>query len=286
VRPRLGALVLAVFAACTVLALLAAACVVCFGLYDVSASEPHTQPVYSLLEATMRRSVQRRAGAVAVPALDSPALLGHGAACYREHCVQCHGGPGVAPGPAAKGMQPLPGWLSDESRRWRPRELYWIVRDGLKMTGMPAWGWRLGERDLWSVVAFVDRMPALAPAQYATAIAAAAADRCAGIEDAGAGAGASSSSPAPEQGRIALQQYGCVACHAIPGLAGSDPQLGPPLDALSRRPLIAGRLPNSQANLVRWIRTPHSIDPNTVMPDLGVSEEHARAMVSYLWDLR
>jgi cytochrome c2 len=69
-----------------------------------------------------------------------------------------------------------------------------------------------------------------------------------------------------EQGRLALQQYSCTACHTVPGIAGSEPQVGPPLAGWAGRSMIAGRLANSENNLVRWIRDPRSIDPGTAMP--------------------
>ena len=260
----------------------AAAFVVYAGLYDISATKSHTQVVHSLLETTMRRSVQMRARDISVPPLDTPARLARGAACFRDHCVQCHGGPGVAPAPMARSMQPLPGALIDAARRWRPQEIYLITRDGIKMSGMPAWAMRLGEDELWSVVAFVDRLPALSPPAYESAIEGAGPDPCL----AGAGRARQASTltldDRREQGRIALQQYSCTACHTVPGIAGSDPQVGPPLAGLASRTLLAGRLANTEDNLVRWIRDPRSIDPRTAMPALDVSEEHARWMASYL----
>jgi len=84
------------------------------------------------------------------------------------------------------------------------------------------------------------------------------------------------------RGRIALAQYGCRACHMIPGVTGSKVWVGRPLEDMARRPIIAGTLPNSQANLVRWIRDPHAIDPKTAMPVLGVSERDALDMSAYL----
>jgi mono/diheme cytochrome c family protein len=278
--------ILIVLAASAALLLGAAAFVVYAGLYDISATKPHTQPVYSLLETTMRRSVQVRARQVAVPPLDAPERLARGAACFRDHCVQCHGGPGVAPAPMARSMQPLPGSLIDAARHWRPQEIYLITRDGIKMSGMPAWALRLDDDELWSVVAFVDRLPRLSPAAYESAIAGAGPDPC-------LAGSARVRSPATmtlddrrELGRAALQQYSCTACHTVPGIAGSDPQIGPPLAGLASRTLLAGRLVNSEDNLVRWIRDPRSIDPRTAMPALDVSEEHARAMASYLATLR
>jgi cytochrome c2 len=84
------------------------------------------------------------------------------------------------------------------------------------------------------------------------------------------------------RGKVALGQYGCRACHMIPGVTGSKVYVGRPLDDLAKRRFIAGTLPNDQANLVRWIRDPQAVDPGTAMPKLGVSERDALDMSAYL----
>jgi cytochrome c1 len=86
----------------------------------------------------------------------------------------------------------------------------------------------------------------------------------------------------PARGKVALAQYGCRACHMIPGVTGSKVYVGRPLEDMTRRRIIAGTLPNDQANLVRWIRDPQAIDPRTAMPMLGVSERDAIDMSAYL----
>ena len=88
------------------------------------------------------------------------------------------------------------------------------------------------------------------------------------------------------QGRILMANYGCGACHNIPGVHGARGRVGPPLDDFSQRTYIAGELPNSAENLVRWIRSPQSVEPGTAMPALGVSEDDARSMAAYLYTLR
>src|SRR4051812_19267059 len=179
--------------ACTlgVLAALGAltgAAVVYGGGYDVAATTPHFQAVYSLLETAMRRSVVRRARGIEAPAsLVSEPSLRRGAACYRDHCVQCHGGPGVPRLGPGLGMQPLPSALNDASPQWQPRELYWITRHGIRMTGMPAWQYRLADEDLWAVTGFLAVLPELTAAQYAARVAAADALRCSGPATAGDG---------------------------------------------------------------------------------------------------
>jgi cytochrome c len=84
------------------------------------------------------------------------------------------------------------------------------------------------------------------------------------------------------RGRIALTQYACHACHMIPGVTGSRTYVGRPLEGLAKRKLIAGSLPNTQENLMRWIRAPQQIDPQTAMPDMGVTERDARDIAAYL----
>ena len=85
---------------------------------------------------------------------------------------------------------------------------------------------------------------------------------------------------------MAMQQYACTTCHLIPGMVGANAHVGPPLERIGGRKYLAGRLPNTPENMVRWIRDPKSVSPATLMPDLGVSEEHARDMVAYLYTLK
>jgi cytochrome c2 len=90
----------------------------------------------------------------------------------------------------------------------------------------------------------------------------------------------------PERGRLALAQHACRACHMIPGLTGPETHVGRSLAGLAERRFIAGSLPNNQASLVRWIRNPQSVDPQTAMPALGVSERDALDMSAWLLTAR
>ncbi len=89
----------------------------------------------------------------------------------------------------------------------------------------------------------------------------------------------------PAHAPAAMRDYGCGSCHAIPGVRGADSQVGPPLAGFARRRFIAGRVPNEPEELVRWIRHPQGIKPGTAMPDLGVSDQHARDIAAYLYTL-
>jgi cytochrome c2 len=86
----------------------------------------------------------------------------------------------------------------------------------------------------------------------------------------------------PANGRLLLRQFGCGSCHEIPGVAAAKGRVGPPLAGIAGRVYLAGVLPNTPQNMAAFIRHPQKHAPRTAMPDLGVTEEHARDMVAYL----
>ena len=89
----------------------------------------------------------------------------------------------------------------------------------------------------------------------------------------------------PDNGRLLLRQFGCGTCHEIPGVAVAKGRVGPPLGGIARRVYVAGVLANTPENMAAFIRDPQQADPRTAMPDLGVTAEHARDMVAYLYTL-
>jgi cytochrome c1 len=248
--------------------------VVVSGAYDVSAIHQHTRPVHWALEMSMRQGVKLRARSVQTPPLDDPALAQRGAALYRESCLQCHGAPGVAPQPFARGLMPLPNNLAQTSLEWTPAELFWVTKNGLKMTGMPAWEYRYADEDLWAIVAFLRLMPKLTVADFEVM------NRKKYEEE--EAKNITTIVPDARRGAIALHQYACTSCHRIPGLVGAMAHVGPPLEGIASRKYLAGRLPNTPENLVRWIRDPKSVSPATLMPNLDVTEAHARDIAAYL----
>ena len=269
--------VLATLVAVALLGLAGAAAVIFGGLYDISATDQHLAPTYYAIDTASRESVRVRARRIETPSLDDPARVERGIAIYRDHCVRCHGAPGVAPEPFAMGMTPAPANLADTARHWSAAEIYWTAKNGFKMTGMPAWEFRMPDADLWSVVAFVRALPALSPAEYKRR--AAAAPRADSREEA---AGA----PDARRGKVAIQQYMCPTCHEIPGIVGANKPVGPPLDAIARRSLSAGILPNNDANMAQWLMKPLEVNPGSAMPDLGVTERDAHDIAAYLGKLR
>lgn len=246
------------------------------GWYNIGATALHTQPVHDVLEQGMRESVEYRSRDIRVPAgLVAPQRIAAGAIVYRDKCAQCHGAPGFAQSDHGQAMQPVPGPLVDAARRWTPAELYWITRHGIKMSGMPAWEFHLADDELWAVVAFMQHLPTLTPAAYRDITSK-------GRAPSVSLAAGASLPPDAGRGRIALAQYACQSCHIIPGVTGPRVYVGRSLGGLAERKYIAGTLPNTRDNLVRWIRDPKGIDPHTPMPVLGVTERDARDMAAYL----
>ena len=86
-----------------------------------------------------------------------------------------------------------------------------------------------------------------------------------------------------DRGRRLVASYGCGGCHVLPEVPGAVGRVGPPLARFAERQYIAGRVPNEPAALVRWIMDPQALDPETVMPDLGVTADHALHIAAYLY---
>lgn len=87
-------------------------------------------------------------------------------------------------------------------------------------------------------------------------------------------------------GKALIRSYGCGSCHTIPGIYSARGVVGPPLFFFSRRTMIAGELPNSPENLVKWIENPQAVEPKTAMPDLGLTDSQAHDVAAYLYTLR
>lgn len=136
------------------------------GFFAISAREPHTHLLWWVTDTTKKNSIRRGASEIAAPPLDDPELIAHGFEVYRTHCLQCHGGPGVGPEPIGRGVYPPAPSLLPSPEHWNSAELFWIVKNGIKMSAMPAWHFSEDEDDIWAVVAFIEHMPELTPEQF------------------------------------------------------------------------------------------------------------------------
>ena len=140
------------------------------GAYNVAATEPHWGAVSRLLETVRVRSIKARAADIAAPAnLDDQATLVMGTNHFAAHCAMCHSAPGVPKGDIAHGLYPAPPDLKAAAQFYTPGELFWIVKNGLKMTGMPSWKDHSDE-ELWSTVAFIRKLPTMTEEDYAKLI--------------------------------------------------------------------------------------------------------------------
>jgi mono/diheme cytochrome c family protein len=148
-----------------VIAALAGLAVVYGGLFEVAASSSHSPMTKLLLETTMRNAVKRSAKNTVVPVELPPASAGF--RDYDEMCVICHGAPGRPDSELAQGLMPPAPDLARAAKEWSDAELFWITQNGIKMTGMPAWGHTHSDEELWALVAFVRELPGLSPEQYA-----------------------------------------------------------------------------------------------------------------------
>ena len=141
------------------------------GGYDVAASTAHSGLGRWALDTTMERSVRRRASGLAPPAPFTPADVAAGASHYRDVCQTCHGGPGARRAEWAEGLNPAPPNLAERAAEWQPGELFWIVKHGIRMTGMPAIAPGHSDQNIWHLVAFVERLPEMSVDDYRAATA-------------------------------------------------------------------------------------------------------------------
>lgn len=136
------------------------------GLYDVSANHADGAFVRWLLVTTRRHSISRRAAKITVPSLNDPSLVQEGFEHYHEMCVGCHLAPGMESSELRQGLNPKPPVLAQVVSHSSPARLFWVIKHGVRMSGMPAWGTSHSDQMIWAMVAFLERLPGMTPAQY------------------------------------------------------------------------------------------------------------------------
>ena len=137
------------------------------GTYNVAATQEHTALTRWAFGTTFRNSVERHAEGMVAPGPATAEMIAAGAASYKAMCHHCHGGPGAARAGWASGMRPRPPHLVEAASEWEPGEVFWLLRHGVKMSGMPAFGPTHDDRTLWNIVAFVKDLPGMTPERYA-----------------------------------------------------------------------------------------------------------------------
>lgn len=155
--------------ALALLAIVAAATALWLGLYNVAADDPHWSATYRLLEIGRERSIASRVSDIQVPDLRDPELIRSGAGNYGAMCVTCHLSPDAQETELSIGLYPRPPrW--DELGDVDPRVAFWVLKHGIKGSGMPAWGKSMEDRYLWGMVAFTQQFKSMTAAQYSSQV--------------------------------------------------------------------------------------------------------------------
>lgn len=135
------------------------------GVYNIGADDHHTALVSALIARLRDESIEVRTRAVAVPDLSRAAAIEAGAQRYAAECVACHLAPGITRSELRRGLYPHPPNLAQQQPP-DPRRAYWVIKHGIKMSAMPAWGMTLEDPVIWELVAFLEQLPGMSPEDY------------------------------------------------------------------------------------------------------------------------
>ena len=152
--------------AALVVVLLGGLMVVLSGTFNVAATDPDSAMTEWVLHTTMRRSVAMRSSGIVPPKTFADEQARDGFEEFNAMCASCHGAPGRMRSAVGKGLRPRAPDLALAARDWDSGNLFWIVKNGIKMTGMPAFGPTHDDQTIWNIVAFVNRLPEMTPEQY------------------------------------------------------------------------------------------------------------------------
>ncbi len=182
------------------------------GLVSIAASSGHLPPVAWFLHWTMQNAVRTQSLGISPPPgldLDDPALVRRASGHFDTGCAPCHGSPAEEQNPVVLKMTPAPPPLSEKVPEWRPRELFWIVKHGVKYSGMPAWPAPARDDEIWAMVAFLRALPEMDAGAYLRLAEGTAAEQPEVAAD-------------PRSGRSADDTLeACARCHGLEG-RGAD----------------------------------------------------------------
>ncbi|MEO8547381.1 MAG: cytochrome c [Sphingomicrobium sp.] len=146
------------------------------GVYNIGADAPHSKIVYVTMDMFRERAIAHHSRNIVPPAdLNSPKRVQAGAGLYAEMCTGCHLGPGVEKSELSQGLYPPAPELVGGNDHSAAQE-FWIIKHGIKLSAMPAWGKTHNDELIWDMVAFLRAMPKLSPEQYKAVVASAPAD--------------------------------------------------------------------------------------------------------------
>jgi mono/diheme cytochrome c family protein len=162
--------VLAVIGVLAIVTVIAGAVYFFGGFYNVSSLEPDNKIVAWALTRVREASIEQRAPREVPVNVDDPAIIQAGARAFATRgCVTCHGAPGVDWAKFSEGMQPDAADLNEVAKIRPVGEIFWVVKNGINMTGMPSFGHiKVEDDEIWKIASFVKRFPAVSPADYKT----------------------------------------------------------------------------------------------------------------------
>jgi mono/diheme cytochrome c family protein len=137
-----------------------------FGLYDISASRKEAAVQRWILSSIMVSSIKHYAKESSMPDLEDSSLIATGFEHFKEMCITCHGAPGEYRSEIGRGLNPEAPDLVRTTGKWSDAELFWILKNGIKMTGMPAFGITHSDDKIWAMVAFVRHLQKMTPEEY------------------------------------------------------------------------------------------------------------------------
>jgi len=143
------------------------------GIYNIGADAPHSKIVYNALDQLREHSIASYARGIEPPGdLNSPKRIQAGAGLYAEMCTGCHLGPGIEPSEMSQGLYPQAPQLA-RGNDHTPAQQFWIIKHGIKLSAMPAWGKTHNDELIWDMVAFFQQLPKMSPEQYKQVVASA-----------------------------------------------------------------------------------------------------------------
>ncbi len=139
-----------------------------FGIYNIAATDKHWGITNAILEILRDRSIETRLEGIDIPDLSDPMRIASGAANYDAMCAQCHLSPGVLSSEMYTGLYPQPPIFYQEKHGSHDvRANFWVIKNGIKLTGMPAWGSSHSDKEIWDMVAFINTINDISAEQYA-----------------------------------------------------------------------------------------------------------------------
>jgi len=135
------------------------------GVYNIGADDHHTKIALTIIEQLRERSIAARSSSIEAHFVEDPVRIAAGAQHYSALCVGCHLAPGVTKSDVRRGLYPHPPNLAQEEPQQAQRA-FWVIKHGIKMSAMPAWGTTLDDAAIWDTVAFIRKMPDMTPETY------------------------------------------------------------------------------------------------------------------------